>query len=187
MGALESLGEIKSGESAEEKQAAILVYQKAIRENPQYLDEFENSPKVEYDQPARAEEYFDKALELCNSGRSLARALENIDLAIKLAPEHSESHNVRGIILDLMNKNEAAILAYKEAIRLDPHNLDAIENLQEIEDEEPVKIAKSSSHYSSQENWVGTSFLRIAWWGIILLVVLWGLYYVFQEFGRIFF
>jgi tetratricopeptide (TPR) repeat protein len=61
------------------------------------------------------------------------KALEECDKAIELAPDWSEAHNMRGIILEEMGKLDESILEYRKAVRLDPGNQDAGENLASAE------------------------------------------------------
>jgi len=56
-------------------------------------------------------------------------ALEKCDKAIELAPDWSEAHNLRGVILEDMDKPDQSILEYREAARLDPNNKDVKINL----------------------------------------------------------
>ncbi len=78
---------------------------------------------------------FDKALVECES-------------AIQLAPNWAEAHNFRGIVLEGLNQKEKAIVAYREAVRLDPAFGEARENLLEAEaelaKEKPLELATAS-------------------------------------------
>jgi tetratricopeptide (TPR) repeat protein len=62
-------------------------------------------------------------------------ALRECELAIQLAPAVAEAHNLRGMMLEELGQKEAAIAAYREAVRLDPAFHDAQENLLEAESE----------------------------------------------------
>lgn len=65
----------------------------------------------------------------------LENALRECELSIQLDANCAESHNLRGIILDELGRNEEALVAYREAVRLDPTFSDAQENLLELETE----------------------------------------------------
>lgn len=60
-------------------------------------------------------------------------ALRECESAIHLAPDCAEAHNLRGIILEELNRGKEAIDAYREAVRLDPSLSEARENLEEAE------------------------------------------------------
>ena len=59
-------------------------------------------------------------------------AIRHIDNAICLAPEHSDHHYNRGVLLRDIGRVSEAEAAFREAIRLDPENLDAWINLANI-------------------------------------------------------
>jgi tetratricopeptide (TPR) repeat protein len=63
------------------------------------------------------------------------RALRECELAIQLAPDWAEAHNLQGIVLEGLERGEDAIAAYREAVRLDPAFHEARENLAEAEAE----------------------------------------------------
>jgi tetratricopeptide (TPR) repeat protein len=60
-------------------------------------------------------------------------ALRECEIAIHLAPEWAEAHNLRGIILEELGHEEQAIAAYREAVHLDPDFQEAQQNLRELE------------------------------------------------------
>ncbi len=99
-----------------------------------------------------AEEYFDEAMKTCNSGKSLKHALIDIDLSIQFDPTSAEAHNLRGIILDLMEEKDAAILSYEEAIRINPNYSDAVNNLKEIKDEQLSGETRSLGGFFHRED-----------------------------------
>ncbi len=75
-----------------------------------------------------AEEYFDQALEYQKRSQ-FEKALEECDKVVELAPEWGEGHNLRGAILEDLDQLEEAISEYRTAVRLDPADKDAGQNL----------------------------------------------------------
>lgn len=63
------------------------------------------------------------------------KALEECDTAIGIDPSLADAHNLRGVILEELGQKEEAVLAYREAVRLDPSFQIAKKNLQDIEAE----------------------------------------------------
>lgn len=63
------------------------------------------------------------------------KALEECDTAIRIDPSLADAHNLRGVILEELGRRDEAVLAYHEAVRLDPSFQEAKENLQDIEAE----------------------------------------------------
>jgi tetratricopeptide (TPR) repeat protein len=84
-----------------------------------------------------AKNKFDRSFEYWEKS-NYKEALEECDKAIELAPDWSEAHNLRGVILEEMDKPDESIMEYREAIRLDPDNKDAKKNLAYID---PVEAA----------------------------------------------
>lgn len=70
-----------------------------------------------------------------DTNSNLKEALFNCDLAIQYAPEFAEAHNLKGLILDAMERTDEAITSYHEAVRLDPLLHEAKSNLQDAEAE----------------------------------------------------
>lgn len=71
------------------------------------------------------------------------RALDECDRAIQIDPTLSDAHNLRGVILEELGMNDDAVLAYREAVRLDSNFNEAKENLRDIEFEQKVDRFKS--------------------------------------------
>jgi len=61
-------------------------------------------------------------------------ALVECNQLIESTPDWSPAHNLRGVILEDLDREEEAIEEYREAIRIDPDNDDAKENLVYAED-----------------------------------------------------
>jgi hypothetical protein len=74
-------------------------------------------------------EYLQNARDLLERGRSLKKALAACDQAITCTPESAEAYNLRGLILDGLARTTEAILAYRQALLLDPNFADAQANL----------------------------------------------------------
>ncbi len=83
---------------------------------------------------AEAEKHLAEAYTYEEAGK-LQEALQQCELAIELTPELAEAHNLQGIILEQLGHGEQAIIAYSEAIRLDPEFEEAKLNLREAQNE----------------------------------------------------
>lgn len=59
------------------------------------------------------------------------RALESINAALQLDPFQADAHNLAGVALQLVHRDEEAVVAFQEALRLDPQNAHALSNLAE--------------------------------------------------------
>ena len=94
-----------------------------------------DAPLEKEERQALAQPYLEDAQEAVDSGRNMQEALDNCDQAIEYIPQSAEAHNLRGVILDAMGKTAEAILAYREAVRLDPGLIDAKANLADAEAE----------------------------------------------------
>jgi tetratricopeptide (TPR) repeat protein len=91
-----------------------------------------------------AEEYFDQAYEYWTHSK-YKKALKECDKVIELDPEWSQGHNLRGAVLEDMDQLEEAILEYRTAVRLDPDDKDARENLS-------LAFNESAKGYKAQED-----------------------------------
>ncbi len=78
--------------------------------------------------------HLEKAYAFEEQGK-LEEALPECDAAIEADFDLAEAHNLRGIVLEELGQKKKAILAYRQAIRLDPNFQEAKENLEEIEAE----------------------------------------------------
>jgi tetratricopeptide (TPR) repeat protein len=87
-----------------------------------------------YEPPVEARQHFEQA-DALEEENEFAQALHECELAIQLAPDWPEAHNLRGILLEELGQTEEALAAYGEAIRLDPTCQAAQENLLEAEKE----------------------------------------------------
>ena len=82
--------------------------------------------------PTEAQQNLERAYDYTER-EECENALRECEIAIHLAPEWAEAHNLRGIILEELGQGEQAIAAYREAVRLDPDFEEAQQNLQELE------------------------------------------------------
>ena len=92
---------------------------------------------------ALAAPYLEKAKRDAEKGYHLQSALANCDQAIAFLSESASAHNLRGLILDGMGKTGEAVLAYQEAVRIDPGCADAQSNLESAEAEVRLKLQQS--------------------------------------------
>lgn len=118
--------------------------------------------------PAQAREYFEQAKQKYDHNSKLQTALSECELALGYDPDFAEAHNLRGLILDSLNRYEEAIAAYREALRLDPNLQDARENLRDAEEEASTQ---SIPTYAIGKNNIITAVL-VAIVGMALLAIL---------------
>jgi uncharacterized RDD family membrane protein YckC len=83
---------------------------------------------------SQAEQHFEQASSL-EEQSDFQAALEECEAAIRLDPKFAEAHNLRGVILESLGREEEAISAYGEAVQLDPAFEEAQENLHDAENE----------------------------------------------------
>lgn len=108
------------------------------------------------DRTANAQTHLQTAYEYIEQS-DLQNALNKCQIAIQLAPNSADAHNLHGIILDQLGETEQAILAYREAIRLNPAFDEAIQNLAEAQTE----LDLSQRKLQQDEIW------RVAKWGAL--------------------
>lgn len=84
---------------------------------------------------SKYEDFLVRAQEALENDSQLEDALSDCETAIQLNPRAAEAHNLRGLILDLLERKDEAIQSYREAIRLDPTFEEARENLNDAEAE----------------------------------------------------
>jgi tetratricopeptide (TPR) repeat protein len=82
-------------------------------------------------------------------GDELAQALEACEAALRLAPHWAEAHNLRGVILDGLDRLEEAIAAYEQALSFHPEFRDAEDNLI-AEESEWIKRQRESHRAAVQ-------------------------------------
>lgn len=90
----------------------------------------------------KATKHLDRAFTL-DEENEYQRALNECDKAIQIDPTLSDAHNLRGVILEELGMKDDAVLAYREAVRLDSNFKEAKENLRDIEFEQKVDRFKS--------------------------------------------
>jgi hypothetical protein len=81
-------------------------------------------------------ELFASAKETLEANGDLEDALSDCEAAIEFDPNSAEAYNLRGLILDLLERKEQAIESYREALRLNPGYADAVSNLNDAEAEQ---------------------------------------------------
>ena len=106
-----------------------------------------NSDSDYADAPAEARQHFERALAYEEKGE-FQQALRECEATIQLASNWAEAHNLRGIILEELDRPEEAIAAYQEAIRLDPTFDEAKENLS-VAEAELNEARNSTSKFST--------------------------------------
>ena len=72
------------------------------------------------------------------------QALQECDLAIELAPHLPIAYNMRGVVLDEMDRLEEAIAAYRQAVRLSPNLKEAQRNLRYSLDELALRTSSQT-------------------------------------------
>ena len=88
---------------------------------------------------ADAKDHLNQAYLLEEEGK-LKAALEECDASIEVCrPLLADAYNLRGIILEEMERDEAAIEEYKKAILIEPGFRDAADNLSALESEVGLK------------------------------------------------
>jgi len=127
-----------------------------------------DAPLEKAELEALVRQCLEKAEKALESGRNLKDALASCNQAIEYAPESAEAHNMRGLILDAMGKTDESILAYQEAIRLNPDFTEAKENLADAKLDLPTptqdeRIMAALAHASA----------LLPMMGIIAPIVIW--------------
>jgi predicted O-linked N-acetylglucosamine transferase (SPINDLY family) len=61
-----------------------------------------------------------------------ANALETLETAIEMAPDHALSHHIQGLTLERLEQPDAAIAAYQRAVTLNPAYLEALNSLGDL-------------------------------------------------------
>jgi len=108
------------------------------------------------DSQAQTQQHLEQAYAHEEEGR-LADALRECELAIQVAPEAAEAHNLQGIVLEQLGHKERAMVAYREAVRLDPDFEEAQQNLLEAQGE----LRESQQRIQQKQTW------RTAWYGAL--------------------
>ena len=93
------------------------------------------TPLDETELQTLAAEQLEKAQKSYDQGRNFKSALEECDLALEYRPNSAQAHNLRGLILDALEKTGLAVKEYREAIRLEPEFSEARDNLTDAEAE----------------------------------------------------
>ncbi len=94
-----------------------------------------NQPLKESELRALAEPCLQKARRAVDTGRRLLEGLAECEQALEYLPEFAEAHNLRGLLLDSLERAKEARMEYREALRIDPNYKDARENLADAEAE----------------------------------------------------
>jgi len=90
-----------------------------------------DAPLEKAELEALAQQCLEIAKKTLESGSNLKDALVNCDQAIEYVPELSDAYNLRGLILGAMGKTADSILAYQQAVDLNPDFTAAKKNLAE--------------------------------------------------------
>jgi len=94
-----------------------------------------NAPLRDDELVVLAEPYIKRARNAIEGRGNLYKALSSCDRALEYLPQSAEVHNLRGLILDGLDKSDEAIEEYQEAIRLRTDYVEARENLADAEAE----------------------------------------------------
>ena len=116
--------------------AALEIYDKAIKINPNYADAYNNmgtifNNKDEFDQaisyisgalrinPNDADAYYNMGVAL-QGKRELTAAIDSYKQALKIKPNFANAHNAMGDALHYKGDLDAAINSFKQAIKIKP-------------------------------------------------------------------
>jgi tetratricopeptide (TPR) repeat protein len=120
---------------------AISDFQKALQCDPLLTAAKENLETIEQEVRqnilGRVEKYLEEG--------EYDKALEDCQLAIRMAPELAVAYNFRGVIYDEWGRLTEAVKDYQKALQLDPELADAQENLEIAEQELEEEFQRSSS------------------------------------------
>jgi tetratricopeptide (TPR) repeat protein len=83
----------------------------------------------------RARQHLDRAYAYYENMDEYEQALLECEAALDLDPYLADAHNLRGILLEALNRPLEALQAYREAIRLDPDFSEAGDNLSALQAE----------------------------------------------------
>lgn len=83
----------------------------------------------------QAQQHLQQAFDLYENEEDFQQALEVCELALHLDPCLAEAHNLRGILLEELDKPLKAVGAYRQALKLDPDFVEAQENLEALKAE----------------------------------------------------
>lgn len=100
-----------------------------------------------------AQQHLEKAQAAYDGALRLKSALAHCDRAIEYDPDLPEAHNLRGLVLDALDREAEAIEAYREAVRLKPDFDEARESLQEAEAERASAPREEKQAPSRPVNW----------------------------------
>lgn len=84
---------------------------------------------------SQAEQHLQHAFDLYENHEDFQRALEICEKALRLDSHLADAHNLRGILLEELNKPLNALGAYRKALKLDPDFVAAQENLEALQAE----------------------------------------------------
>lgn len=83
---------------------------------------------------SQAEQHLQQAFDLYDS-EDFQKALEICEIALRLDSHLADAHNLRGILLEELNKPLNALGAYRKALKFDPDFIEAQENLEALQAE----------------------------------------------------
>lgn len=106
--------------------------EQAVRNRPeQHIEEvLQDQSGFSATMSVQARQQLDLAYELEDRGE-FTDALRKCETAVRFDPGYAEAHNLRGIVLEELERTAEAIAAYGEAVRLDPTFDEARMNLSE--------------------------------------------------------
>ena len=130
-------------EKLDRPRAALHAYRKAIRLDPA-MDEAQGNLA------ALGDACREEAGDLYAQETDLLRALECCQVALEVDPTHAETHNLRGALLQVLDRPDEALAAFQRAVQLDPTLQDAAANLADLQAEladekpEPPEISAAA-------------------------------------------
>ncbi len=80
----------------------------------------------------QAKQHLNRASALYENHRDFQQALDECEAALQLDPYLAEAHNLRGVLLEALDKPLKAVGAYRKALKIDPDFIEANENLEAL-------------------------------------------------------
>ena len=121
-----------------------------------------------------AKKRLDAAYKAFEVGESLKSVLQRCDDLLQLDPGWADVYNLKGMVLEDLNRPVDATAAYREAIRLMPSLSDARDNLDELEGRMEKRPVKATARPVKK---TGRRVLEVVLGFILLAVSLWLLIY----------